>query len=151
MKAVIQRVVSGAVFVKQGDDTSRSTRVGAIGQGLVVLLGIDIHDDEESARKLADKIAKLRLFVDPQGKMNWHVKQAGGAILVVSQFTLLANTEKGNRPSFKQAMSPEPARLLYDFFCDYIRSHYPLHVEMGCFGADMRVVIEGDGPVTIVI
>ena len=141
MRALVQRVARAKVTV-QGET------VGEIGLGLLVLLGITHSDSEAEARKLAQKVAKLRIFNDAAGKMNKSVQDVGGAALVVSQFTLYADTERGNRPSYIQAARPEQAIPLYDAFSELLRRE-GLRVENGVFGADMDVDLLNQGPVTI--
>jgi D-tyrosyl-tRNA(Tyr) deacylase len=143
MRAVIQRVSEAGVTVE-----GRPT--GAIGKGLLVLVGIGRADTEETARALAAKIARLRIFQDAQGKMNLSVQDVGGGVLAVSQFTLLADTRKGNRPSFADAAPPEDANRLYEVFCAAI-ADLGLPVARGIFGAHMDVRLVNDGPVTIVL
>ena len=143
MKAVIQRVTQAAVEV-QGQV------VGRIGGGLLVLLGVAKGDGESDARQIAGKISGLRIFGDTQGKMNVSLKEFGGEVLVVSQFTLLGQTGKGRRPSFDQAAPPDVARVLYEAViasleCDGLR------VERGQFGAHMYVSLVNDGPVTFMV
>lgn len=141
MRAVVQRVKQGSVRI-QGE------QVAQIGRGLVILLGVGPEDTEETARELAEKIATLRIFEDTQGKMNLSVRDVGGEALVVSQFTLYADTRRGRRPSFTGAALPEKARPLVDQFA---RSLADLRVptQQGVFGAEMLVEILNDGPVTI--
>ncbi len=141
MRALLQRVSEAKVTV--GGET-----VGGIGVGLLVLLGVSREDTEAEARKLAQKIAKLRVFNDDAGKMNLSVKDVGGAALVVSQFTLYADTSGGNRPSYVSAARPEQAIPLYEFFSEALRLE-GLRVENGVFGADMDVELLNQGPVTI--
>lgn len=143
MKAVIQRVSSARV-------RSNGRPLGEIGPGLVVLLGIADGDGEDDLRWLATKTASLRIFEDSEGKMNLSVTEAGGAALVVSQFTLLADCRKGRRPSFVGAAAPERGRDLYERFVGLLREQ-GLHVETGSFGAKMLVSIDNDGPVTILL
>ena len=143
MRAVIQRVSEAGVTV-EGKVT------GAIGKGLLVLLGVGYGDTEDTARALAAKVAKLRIFNDPQGKMNLSVEDVAGGVLVVSQFTLLADTRKGNRPSFTDAAPPEEANRLYELFADAVAA-LGLPVAKGVFGAHMDVRLVNDGPVTIVM
>ncbi len=142
MTAVIQRVLRGAVTV---DGTER----GACGRGVVILLGVAKGDTEEDARLLSEKIRKLRIFEDEDGKMNRSVTDIGGGALVVSNFTLLADYSHGNRPSFFDAEEPSRAAALVESFAAMLEAHMP--VGRGVFGADMQVTIEGDGPVTIVM
>ena len=143
MRAVIQRVSEAGVTVE-----GRLT--GAIGKGLLVLVGIGHADTEETARALAAKIARLRIFQDAEGKMNLSVQDVGGGVLAVSQFTLLADTRKGNRPSFTDAAPPEAANRLYEVFCAAL-ADLGLPVARGIFGAHMDVRLTNDGPVTIIL
>ena len=143
MRAVIQRVSRATVTV-EGEVT------GAINHGLLVLLGVGHGDTEETARALAAKIARLRIFGDEAGKMNLSVQETGGGVLAVSQFTLLADTRRGNRPSFTGAAPPEQANRLYEVFCETL-SALGLPVAKGIFGAHMDVDLTNDGPVTIVM
>lgn len=143
MIAVLQRAAAAAVRVD-------GKTVGEIGQGLLVLLGVSVDDGAHDAEVLARKIAKCRIFSDEQGKMNRSVIDVGGAVLVVSNFTLLANYVHGNRPDYLAAARPEQAIPLYEQFCALMRAE-GLPVATGEFGADMRVMLEGDGPVTIVM
>jgi D-aminoacyl-tRNA deacylase len=143
MRAVCQRVTRGQVAVA-------GETVGAIERGLVVLLGVARDDDEAIAERLAGKVARLRVFEDDEGKFARSLLDVGGAALVVSQFTLIADTSKGNRPSFTDAAAPEQAEQLYDHFCAALnREGAP--VERGVFGARMAVELVNDGPVTIVL
>jgi D-tyrosyl-tRNA(Tyr) deacylase len=123
---------------------------GRIEAGLVVLLGIERGDDAAEARRLAGKIARLRIFEDERGKFDRSVLDTGGSALVVSQFTLIADTRKGNRPSFTNAAPPEAAEPLYEEFCAALESE-GMAVERGVFGARMAVSLVNDGPVTIVL
>ncbi len=141
MKAVVQRVNHGKVSVEE-------RVVAEIGRGLVILLGIGPDDNEELARALARKIALLRIFDDGQGKMNLSILDVHGAAIVVSQFTLYADTRKGNRPSFTGAALPELARPLCDRFAALL-AEQGVPTQTGEFGAHMLVEIENDGPVTI--
>jgi D-tyrosyl-tRNA(Tyr) deacylase len=125
-------------------------RVGAIGPGLLVLLGVEPADDEAALTGLAGKIARLRIFADDAGQMNRSVLDTGGAVLAVSQFTLLADTRKGNRPSFIGAAPPEHAEPLYEVFVEALR-RLGVEVATGRFGRSMEVALVNDGPVTIVI
>ncbi|MHC4873374.1 MAG: D-aminoacyl-tRNA deacylase [Planctomycetota bacterium] len=143
MKVVVQRVSEAEVKVD-------SKTVGKIGSGLLLLLGISKNDTEQIVEKAAQKISKQRIFQDNEGKMNLSVADIGGSILAVSQFTLLADTKKGNRPSFIDAAGPELAEPLYEKFCSHTES-LGIQVEKGIFGADMKVSLINDGPVTIVI
>jgi len=143
MRAVVQRVTEADVTV-DGHVT------GAIQSGLMVLLGVEADDDMSDAAYMADKIAGLRIFEDSEGKMNLSVKEVGGNILAVSQFTLLGDARKGKRPSFIRAARPEMANDLYQTFIDFIRENGIL-VEEGVFQAEMLVRIYNDGPVTILL
>jgi D-tyrosyl-tRNA(Tyr) deacylase len=139
LRAVVQRVSRAAV-----------TPGGAIGAGLCVLLGVAGTDGDEEAVRLAGKIARLRVFQNDEGKFDLSLLDTGGAALVVSQFTVLADTAKGNRPSFTAAARPEQAESLYERFCEELRA-LGVSVETGVFGAQMQVELVNDGPVTIVI
>jgi D-aminoacyl-tRNA deacylase len=141
MKALVQRVSEAAVMV--GERT-----VGAIGRGLLVLLGVEEGDGDSDAALLARKIAHLRIFEDDAGKMNRSVLEVGGGVLVVSQFTLCADVRKGNRPSFVGAAAPERAQALYARFCEHLGAH-GAPVARGEFAAHMAVRLVNDGPVTI--
>jgi D-tyrosyl-tRNA(Tyr) deacylase len=143
LRAVVQRVAEAAVAVD-------GATVGAIGPGLLVLLGIGHDDDAAGVTALAGKIAKLRIFADEAGHMNRSVLDTGGEVLAVSQFTLLADTRKGNRPSFIAAAPPELAEPLYERFVATLRE-LGIEVATGRFGASMRVALVNDGPVTIVL
>lgn len=142
MRAVVQRVTHGKVSVD-------GRAVAEIDAGLVILLGIGPGDDEEVARALARKIALLRIFSDAEGKMNRSCIDIGGQAIVVSQFTLYADTRRGNRPSFTEAALPELARPLCDRFAQLL-AEAGIPTQQGEFGAHMQVQIENDGPVTIV-
>jgi D-tyrosyl-tRNA(Tyr) deacylase len=143
MKAVIQRVSSASVTVE-------NTVVGRIGQGILVLLGVEKGDAEAQADWLAEKIAGLRIFSDTDGKMNLSMRDGGGALLVVSQFTLAGNCSKGKRPSFDTAAPPTEGRRLYEYFVAAARL-LGLQVETGIFQADMQVSLVNDGPVTFIL
>ena len=143
MRAVVQRVSRGSVSV--GGDV-----VGAIEQGVVVLVGVTHGDTEERAEWLARKIAGLRIFEDRVGKMNAGLLDVDGAALVISQFTLYADARKGRRPGFTDAAPPEVAEPLVEHFAQALRNH-GVPVETGVFGADMLVEIHNDGPVTILL
>ena len=143
MRAVVQRVSSASVRV-DGDV------VGAIGRGLLVLLGVRHDDTSENAARLAAKLARLRIFPDETGRFDRSLLDVGGGALVVSQFTLLADTRKGNRPSFTDAAPPEVAEPLIELFCDVVRE-LGVSVETGVFGANMDVELVNDGPVTITV
>lgn len=126
-------------------------RVSEIGPGLLLLVGIASGDDEPAADWLAEKVAGLRVFADESGRMNLGVRETGGEVLAVSQFTLLADTRKGRRPSFVEAAPPETAEPLFDHFCERLRAAGVAAVETGRFGAMMDVALINDGPVTIVL
>ena len=139
MRAVVQRVSRAAV-----------TPGGEIGAGLCVLLGVARGDGEEEASRLAGKVARLRVFADGSGRFDRSLLDLGAAALVVSQFTLIADTANGNRPSFGDAAGPEDAEPLYERFCDELRT-LGVPVETGVFGAKMQLSLVNDGPVTIVL
>jgi D-tyrosyl-tRNA(Tyr) deacylase len=143
MRAVIQRVTRGEVRVD-------GAVTGAVGRGFVVLLGVVKGDEEADARALADKVAALRVFEDAAGKMNLALAEVGGGVLVVSQFTLLGDARKGNRPSFIDAAPPDVGNALYERFCALLREK-GLPVGTGVFRADMAVELVNDGPVTILL
>jgi len=143
MRAVLQRVSSARVTV--GGET-----VGAIGAGLMVLLGVEAGDGPDDVRYLAEKTAGLRIFEDEGGKMNLAVAEAGGAVLVVSQFTLLADCRKGRRPGFSRAAPPEEADTLYRQFVERLQQ-MGLEVATGVFQADMDVHLVNNGPVTMLL
>jgi D-tyrosyl-tRNA(Tyr) deacylase len=143
MRAVVQRVTRAEVDI--GGET-----VGRIGRGFMVLVCAMRGDTEAEADLMATKIAKLRVFRDPEGRMNLAIADAGGAILSISQFTLAADTSRGNRPGFSTAADPEIGMRLYDHFCDALRAQ-GLTVETGRFGAEMAVSLVNDGPVTITL
>ena len=139
MRAVVQRV-----------SRARVSPGGEIAHGLCVLLGVARGDGEEQADRLASKVARLRIFADGEGRFDRSVDDVAGAVLVVSQFTLIADTSKGNRPSFAEAAPPEAAEALYERFCAELRA-LGVPVETGVFGARMEVELVNDGPVTIVL
>lgn len=143
MRAVVQRVSSASVTVN-------GTVTGEIARGFLVLLGVRRGDTVDDAAYLARKIAKLRVFSDPEGKMNLGVQDVDGAVLAVSQFTLYADTRGGNRPSFTEAAAPDDGKRLYAQFCNLLRDE-GLEVEEGIFQADMQVSLVNDGPVTIIL
>jgi D-tyrosyl-tRNA(Tyr) deacylase len=140
MIALIQRVSQASV-------TAEGECVGSIKAGLMVLLGVEAGDDQDKAIKLAEKVIKYRVFADAQGKTNLNVAQVGGSLLVVSQFTLCAETDKGLRPSFSLAAEPQQAKFLYEFFVEACRDR-GMGVETGRFAADMQVSLVNDGPMT---
>ena len=139
MRAVVQRV-----------SRARATPGGEIGAGLAVLLGVAATDDEASAERLAGKVARLRVFEGEDGKFDRSLLDSGGGALVVSNFTLVADTTRGNRPSFSAAARPEQAEPLYERFCAELR-RLGVEVATGVFGARMRVELANDGPVTVVL
>lgn len=142
MRAVIQRVLEANVSVDE-------IAISKIGRGFLILLGVETQDGHEDAAWLASKIAKMRIFSDNDGKMNLSVIDIAGQILVVSQFTLHAATKKGNRPSFLRAAPPAVSEPLYRGFCMALEGEIGHPVGRGIFGADMKVAIINDGPVTI--
>ncbi|MDE5791467.1 MAG: D-tyrosyl-tRNA(Tyr) deacylase [Muribaculaceae bacterium] len=144
MRIVIQRVSEARVSVN-GDVK------GEIGKGLMVLVGVESGDTEADAEWLAQKTAGLRIFNDPEGVMNLSVEQTGGEVLAVSQFTLTASTRKGNRPSYIRAAGHDLAVPLYDIYCRKVEEKLGKEVKRGVFGADMKVSLINDGPVTIII
>ena len=143
MRAVCQRLREGRVRVA-------GKVVGEVGNGLCVLLGVARCDGAEEAVRLAAKVARLRIFSDEEGRFDCSVVDTGGAVLVVSQFTLIADTAKGNRPSFGEAAPPEVAEPVYERFCAELRA-LGVPVETGVFGARMELELVNDGPVTIVL
>ena len=143
MKLVIQRVKNAKVEVDK-------KVVGKIEKGFLVLVGITHDDTEKEADYLARKLCNMRIFEDENEKMNLALKDVDGQLLIISQFTLYSNCESGNRPSFTEAAKPEMAEKLYNYFCKKCEE-YNIHVEKGIFGADMKVSLLNDGPVTIVI
>lgn len=144
MRAVIQRVSSASVTITGNAKSS-------IGSGLLVLLGIEEGDGADDIDWLCGKLVRLRVFNDEQGVMNRSVRETGGDILVVSQFTLYASTKKGNRPSYIRAARPEAAIPLYEMFLNKLAAELGKPVPSGEFGADMQVALVNDGPVTILI
>lgn len=144
MRVVLQRVQRASVQIA-GEDTR------SIGQGILILLGITEEDSEDDVLWLVQKIRQLRIFSDPDGKMNLDIEQIGGAFLVISQFTLHASTRKGNRPSFIRAARPDQAIPLYESFLKNLSMESQCLVHAGTFGADMQVHLQNDGPVTIII
>ncbi|MER2079940.1 MAG: D-aminoacyl-tRNA deacylase [Ruminococcus sp.] len=142
MKAILQRVRFAGVEVE-------GKTVGEIGQGFLILLGVEQDDDEKEAEVLANKVAGLRIFTDENDKMNLALSDIGGEVLVISNFTLCADCSHGRRPSFIAAARPEKAEPLYEYFCRKLRGNGVAKVEQGVFGADMAVSLLNDGPVTI--
>ena len=143
MRAVVQRVLRARVVV-------RGETIGAIGPGVCVLLGVAADDAAGDAERLAEKIAQLRVFENEAGKFDLSLLDVDGEALVVSQFTLIADTSKGNRPSFSDAAPPEQAEPLYEAFCGAL-SELDIRVETGVFGARMQLELVNDGPVTLVL
>ena len=143
MKLVVQRVKSAKVEVE-------GKTVGSINQGFLVLLGVTHTDTKAEADYLVKKLCNLRVFEDENGKMNLGLKDVGGELLIVSQFTLYADCSQGNRPSFINAAKPDAANELYEYFCEKCKEQN-IKVEKGIFGADMKVNLLNDGPVTIIL
>ena len=143
MRAVIQRVSRAAVRVD-------GQVAGEIGAGLLVLIGVADADEADDAARFAEKVARLRIFANDDGRFDRSLLDTGGAVLVVSQFTLIADTTKGNRPSFADAAAPDEAERLYERFCAALRE-FGVTVEQGVFGTRMDVELVNDGPVTIVL
>lgn len=143
MKAVIQRVKKASVTVD-------GIKISEIGSGILALLGVAGEDEEKDAGFLADKIVNLRIFEDENGKMNLSVKDVGGEMLVVSQFTLLGDCRKGRRPSFIEAARPEKANMLYEYFTEQVRT-LGIRTQTGQFQAMMDVALINDGPVTLIV
>ena len=143
MRVVLQRVSEASVSVD-----GRVT--GSIGAGYAAFIGIGAGDDEVAVEKMADKIKRLRLFADANGKTNLSITDVGGGLLIVSQFTLYADCRKGNRPSFTDAADPAAAERLYDYFVAYARDIFN-DIAHGVFGADMQVALVNDGPFTVVL
>ena len=144
MRAVLTRVKSASVAVD-------GKTIGQIGQGFLILLGITHEDTEAQAVKLADKLVGLRIFEDEDEKMNMSILDVDGEVLAISQFTLCADIKKGNRPSFTTAAKPDYANELYEYFMEQLKVNGIKKVEHGSFGADMKVEIHNDGPVTIIM
>lgn len=143
MKALIQRVRQARVEVD-------GQIVGAIDAGMLVLVGIDAHDTNDSVDKLSDRLLKYRLFADADGRMNLNVGDAGGDILLVSQFTLSADTQKGLRPGFSTAATPDEGKRLFERVVERVQAGHG-QIETGKFGADMQVFLQNDGPVTFLL
>lgn len=144
MRLVIQRVTRASVTV--GDDYRAE-----IGRGLMILVGVETGDTADDVGYLVRKTAALRIFNDDEGVMNRSIEETGGEILAVSQFTLLASTRKGNRPSYIRSAKGDEAKAMYDSYCDELARQSGLVVRRGIFGADMKVELVNDGPVTIII
>ena len=143
MRLLVQRVLNSNVKVD-------GKVVGEINKGYMVLLGITHDDGKENADYLVNKLLNLRVFEDENGKMNLNIKQVGGELLIISQFTLYANTKDGNRPSFTDAAKPDKANELYEYFVEKCKKEN-IKTETGIFGADMKVSLTNDGPVTILL
>ena len=143
MRAVIQRVLNASLFVE-------GKKISNIGKGAIIFLGVGEEDQESDAQKLVLKISKLRIYEDENGKMNKNINDYGGEILLVSQFTLYADCKNGNRPSFTQAKNPKEAKELY-FKVQKLLENENIAVKMGVFGADMKIEVLNDGPVTIIL
>jgi D-aminoacyl-tRNA deacylase len=144
LRVVLQRVKNASVSVG-------GERISEIGAGLLLLVGVAVNDAEAQADWLAEKISGLRIFNDGEAKMNLSVRDVEGEVLAVSQFTLLADTRKGKRPSFVHAAPPEEAERLFDYFCERLREAGAAPVKTGVFGAMMDVALVNDGPVTIIL
>ncbi len=143
MKIVVQRVTRAGVTVDE-------KICGQIKNGFLVLLGVGAEDTEEECKRLSQKLINLRIFSDENGKTNLSLKDVGGELLIISQFTLYADCRKGNRPNFLMAKEPKEAQRLYEYFCDLCAKEIPV-VEKGIFGADMKVDLLNDGPFTIIL
>ena len=143
MRLLVQRVLNSNVKVD-------GKVVGEINKGYMVLLGVTHDDDKEKADYLVNKLLNLRVFEDENGKMNLNIKQVGGELLIISQFTLYGNTKDGNRPSFTDAAKPDKANELYEYFIDKCKKEN-IKTESGIFGADMKVSLVNDGPVTVML
>lgn len=143
MKLVIQRVEHASVKVD-------GEVVGSIGCGYLVLVGVGTEDTEAECERLAAKMINLRIFSDSEGKTNLSLKDVGGSLLLISQFTLYADCRKGNRPNFLMAKEPNEAKRLYEYFAELCRKEIPI-VETGVFGADMKVELLNDGPFTVIL
>jgi D-tyrosyl-tRNA(Tyr) deacylase len=144
LRVVLQRVKSASVAVED-------EMISEVGPGLLLFVGVAVSDGKAEADWLAEKLAGLRIFNDEEGKMNLSVRDVGGEVLAVSQFTLLADTKKGKRPSFVGAAPPEEAEPLFDYLCERVRAAGVVSVKTGSFGAMMSVALVNDGPVTIVL
>jgi len=144
MRAIIQRVSEASVVIEK-------QKVADISAGLLILLGIEVEDTKEDSIWLANKISQLRIFADKEGVMNKSIIESGGEVIVVSQFTLHAKTKKGNRPSYIKSARPEQSIPLYEQFKENLSLAIGKEVQSGEFGADMKVILSNDGPVTIII
>ena len=144
MKLVIQRVIESNLTIDKKIYSS-------IGYGMVIFIGISVNDNESVLKKIASKVSKLRIFNDEFGKMNKNINDINGEILLVSQFTLYADTKKGNRPSFIMAAKPENAIKIYNSFIKELQTHTKTKIKTGKFAADMKINLINDGPVTIIL
>ena len=144
MKLVIQRVIESNLTIDKKIYSS-------IGYGMVIFIGISVNDNESVLKKIASKVSKLRIFNDEFGKMNKNINEIKGEILLVSQFTLYADTKKGNRPSFIMAAKPENAIKIYNSFIKELQTHIKTKIKTGKFAADMKINLINDGPVTIIL
>jgi len=144
MRIVVQRVSEASVKINE-------KIVGSIAQGMMVLLGVETTDSQSDADYLIQKLLSLRIFNDSDGKMNLSIQDVSGELLIISQFTLHASTKKGNRPSYIRAARPEQAIPLYQYFIEQAQNQMKTKVETGEFGADMKVSLVNDGPVTIIL
>jgi D-tyrosyl-tRNA(Tyr) deacylase len=144
LKLVIQRVIESNLTIDKKIYSS-------IGYGMVIFIGISVNDNESILKKIASKVSKLRIFNDEFGKMNKNINEIKGEILLVSQFTLYADTKKGNRPSFIMAAKPENAIKIYNSFIKELQTHTKTKIKTGKFGADMKINLINDGPVTIIL
>jgi D-tyrosyl-tRNA(Tyr) deacylase len=145
MIALLQRVLEASVTIE--DNSSKPTLTGAIGAGILALVAVERGDQKAQADRLLERILAYRIFDDENGRMNLNLQQSGGQLLLVSQFTLAANTNSGNRPSFTPAAEPETGKILFDYLLESARTMMG-DVPSGCFGAHMRVSLVNDGPVT---
>ena len=143
MKLVVQRVIESNLTIDKKIYSS-------IGYGMVIFIGISVNDNESFLKKIASKVSKLRIFNDEFGKMNKNINDINGEILLVSQFTLYADTKKGNRPSFIKAAKPENAIKIYNIFIKELQTYINTKIKTGKFGADMKINFINDGPVTII-
>lgn len=144
MRAIVQRVKSSSVSVN-------NKVIGRISYGINVLIAVKKGDSKENVDYIAKKIMQLRIFPDKEGRMNMSIQDIKGEILVISQFTLYGDCQKGNRPSYSQSASADDAVVLYEYFINYLKNNYPNKVESGEFQADMSVCIQNDGPVTLIV
>lgn len=151
MRVVIQRVLESCVAIAPQEGAERNEIIGKIGSGLMILVGIEAADDDTDVAWISKKIVNLRVFDDAQGVMNLSIKDAGGDILLISQFTLHAATAKGNRPSYIKAAPPAIAIPVYEKLIKKLKEDLGKEIQTGKFGADMKVTIINDGPVTILI